>query len=124
MRMKNKTRSAVYFILMHAGFLIYSTYALAGKIASKQEFLSPLFLALYAAVFVILIVYALIWQQVLKVIPLTVATANKTITIVWGIIAGRFIFNEAVSLKMLIGAALILTGIVILSTGKNNEQQS
>lgn len=123
--MKNKS-SVFYFLLMHAGFLVYAFYAVLGKFASKQDFLSPAFILIYIAVFAILFFYALIWQQVLKVIPLVVATANKTITIVWGIVFGKLIFGEQIKLNMILGAVLILTGILILATEKKeaNEHQS
>lgn len=105
---------------MHFGFLVYAFYAVLGKVASKKEFLSPAFILIYIAVFAILFFYALIWQQVLKVIPLVVATANKTITIVWGIVFGKLIFGEKIKANMIFGAALILAGILILATEKTD----
>ena len=41
------------------------------------------------------------------------AFANKAITVVWGIIWGYLFFDEAITLKKLIGAALVMTGIVL-----------
>lgn len=109
--MKNK---ATAFLVMHFAFLLYALYAVIGKIGSQTEFLSVKFIMLYGAVFVLLFLYALLWQQVLKIIPLTVATANKTITIVWGIAFGFFFFREAITLKMIAGAIVILAGILLL----------
>lgn len=111
----NPLTSLLYFILMHAGFVVYAFYAVLGKIASKKELFSPAFIGIYCAVFLLLMIYALIWQQVLKVIPLIIATANKTITIVWGILSGRIFFGEKITLNMIIGGAVILSGIIILS---------
>jgi hypothetical protein len=54
-------------------------------------------MALYFVVFGVLFVYAILWQQVLKKIPLTTAIANKSITIVWGMIFGLLFFEEKVS---------------------------
>lgn len=121
--MKNKKSSLFYFLLMHAGFLIYAFYAILGKTASKKEFLSPAFILIYLAVFVILFMYALIWQQVLKMIPLLVATANKTVTIVWGIVFGKIFFGEQIKMNMIIGAALILLGILLLATENIGEKK-
>lgn len=104
-----------YFILMHLGFLVYAFYAVLGKVASTKQIFSPAFIGIYCAVFLILMVYALIWQQVLKAIPLIIATANKTITIVWGILFGRIFFNEKITLNMIAGGVVILAGILILS---------
>lgn len=100
---------------MHAGFLIYAFYAVLGKVAAAQQIFSPAFIGIYCAVFLILVIYAIIWQQVLKKIPLIIATANKTITIVWGILFGRIFFGEKITLNMIIGGAVILAGILVLS---------
>lgn len=114
--MNKRTSLIFYFILMHIGFILYSFYAVLGKVASSQKLFSPAFIGIYGAVFILLMLYAIIWQQVLKKIPLIIATANKTITIIWGILFGRFFFGEKITLNMVVGGAIILTGILILST--------
>ena len=110
------------FLFMHASFLVYCIYPLLGKIATKYPLLSFQFIALYCVVFAVLFVYALMWQQVLKKISLTTAIANKSITIIWGMIFGLLFFGEKISVKMIIGAILILTGIFVLSTDKSEEK--
>lgn len=110
------------FIFMHAGFLIYSFYTVLGKLAAQYNFLSFRWCVFYAALILILFVYAVIWQQVLKTIPLIIATANKTITIVWGILFGRLFFEEKITLNMIIGGIVILTGILILSFEPQNKE--
>lgn len=111
--MKNKNIS--YFILMHLGFLIYSFYSIVGKISSNEEFLSFKFILCYMIVFFIMGIYALIWQQVLKHIPLSFAISNKSITILWGMLFSYLLFKEQITVKSIIGAILILIGIIILS---------
>lgn len=111
-----------YFILMHAGFLVYAFYAVLGKIAAAKEIFSPAFIGIYCAVFLILVIYAIIWQQVLKKIPLIIATANKTITIVWGILFGRLFFGEKITPNMIIGGAIILAGILVLSIETQSKE--
>lgn len=107
-------------LFMHAAFLVYCIYPLLGKFATRYDMLSFPFLALYCVVFGVLFIYAILWQQVLKRFALTTAIANKSVTIIWGMIFGLLFFKEAVSLKMLIGAGLILSGIFLLSTEKEN----
>lgn len=106
---------------MHAAFLVYTLYPLIGKFATQYEMLSIPFIALYCVVFAILFVYAILWQQVLKRIPLSTAIANKSVTIVWGMIFGLVLFGEQISPKMLLGATLILSGILILATEKDEK---
>lgn len=99
---------------MHFGFLFYTLYAVLGKLAAKEIFLSKHFIILYSIVFLLMAFYALIWQQVLKTIPLSIGIANKSITIVWGMIFGKFIFNDQIKINNILGALLILSGILIL----------
>jgi len=111
------------FLLMHAGFLIYSFYTVIGKIAAKYDFLSLHFCIFYCILIFILFVYAILWQQVLKVIPLSFATANKASTIVWGMLWSYLFFHEEITLKKVIGAIIIISGIILLSTSTKSEEQ-
>ena len=113
-----KHRNLLSFLFMHIAFLVYTLYPLLGKFAMRYEMLSFQFIALYAVVFSVLFLYALLWQQVLKRIPLTTAIANKSVTIIWGMIFGLIFFDEKITLKMFLGALLILSGIFILSMEK------
>lgn len=107
------------FIFMHAGFLIYSFYTVLGKLAAQYNFLSFRWCVFYVALILILFIYAVIWQQVLKHIKLSVATANKAATIVWGMLWSALFFNETITQKKILGALIILGGIILLSTSKD-----
>ena len=109
---------------MHAGFLLYSFYTVIGKFAVKYDFLSLHFCLFYCLLIFILFLYAIIWQQVLKVIPLSFATANKAATIVWGMLWSFLFFQENISLKKIIGAIIIFIGILILSTTSESGEQN
>lgn len=69
-------------------------------------------------------VYAVLWQQVLKKIPLSVASANKAITIIWGIVFGKIVFDEKIKWNMILGAFIILIGIFILLTEKESDKET
>jgi len=103
---------------MHVSFLVYCLYPLIGKFATKFDLFSFNFIALYCVVFAILFLYALLWQQVLKKFPLSTAIANKSVTIIWGMIFGLLFFDEKITPKMFLGTALILSGIILLSMDK------
>lgn len=110
------------YILMHFGFLFYSFYTVLGKIASRYEFLSLNFCIFYCMLIGILFVYAILWQQVLKRIELSIATANKAATIVWGMIWSVVFFKEKLELHQIIGAVVIISGIFVLAySGKQKE---
>ena len=55
----------------------------------------------------------MIWQQVLKRLDLSVAFANKGITIIWGILWGILLFGEKITFGMVIGAIIVIAGIVV-----------
>lgn len=76
---------------------------------------------LVRACFVIMFGYAIIWQQILKRMPLTVAYANRPVTLIWGIIWGALIFGEKVTWNMIAGAAVIFAGIYLV-TGEDGEK--
>lgn len=109
------------FLFMHFGFLFYSFYTVLGKIASKYDFLSVQWMSLYCALIFILAIYALLWQQVLKHVALSVAMANKAITIVWGLVWGVLIFKDTISLRQILGAVIIMTGIVVLAIAEKKD---
>lgn len=109
------------YILMHAVFLLYSFYTVLGKIAAGYDFLSLRFCALYAALITVLAVYAVLWQQVLKRVKLSVAAANKAAVIVWGMVWGALFFGEAVTAKKIAAAAVIAAGILVISSAENES---
>ncbi len=113
-----KKTNILAYIIMHIAFLLYSFYTVTGKIAAKYDFLSFHFCLFYCVLIAILFVYAILWQQVLKVIPLSFATANKAATIVWGMLWSFLFFKEEITLKKILGAGVIIAGIILLSTAK------
>lgn len=111
-----KSEKARTYLFLHGILLVYSLSAVCSKMAAGYPFLSLEFILWYGAVLLLLGVYALVWQQVLKRLPLTTAFANKGITIVWGMLWGALLFGEQLSLTMFIGAALVFVGILLVVT--------
>lgn len=100
-------------LALHLLLMVYSTSGICSKLAAGQPFLSPMFCLYYAAIIGLLGVYAIGWQQIIKRLPLTTAFANKAVTVVWGIVWGAVFFQEPVTPKKLLGAALIVVGVVL-----------
>lgn len=101
------------FIALHLLLLFYSCSSVLSKLAAAQEFLSLGFLICYGGMFMILVVYAVGWQQILKRLPLTVAFANKAVTLVWSMVFGALLFQESIKLNQLIGCALAVVGVIL-----------
>jgi len=102
------------YLMLHGILLLYSFAAICSKKAALSPTFSLEFFAWYAGVLGILVIYALVWQQVLKRLPLFTAFLNKGITIMWGILWGMLIFGESISLTMIIGAAIVFVGIILV----------
>ena len=68
----------------------------------------------YALVLLNLGVYAIVWQQIIKHLPLTTAYANKAIGIVWGILWGILIFHEQLKWNMIVGAIIVIIGVIVV----------
>lgn len=111
-KMKNNNKIR-YFIFLHIIILISSITGIISKIASQQKFLSMKFIILYCLMIFVLGIYAICWQQIIKRLPLTIAYTNKAVTVIWGIVFGRIFFNESITLKQVIGAVIIIIGIVL-----------
>lgn len=112
-----KTLFALHLLLM-----VYSTSGILSKLAAGVDFLSWQFVALYAGIIALLGVYAIGWQQILRRMPLTSAFSNKAVTIVWGIVWGALFFSEPITVGKVIGAALIIAGVVLFAHADGEEQ--
>ncbi|MCF0129425.1 MAG: EamA family transporter [Pseudobutyrivibrio sp.] len=109
--MKNfKTLSLLHLLLM-----VYSMSTICSKMAAGQNFLSLKFCLFYGCLIGLLGIYAIGWQQAIKRLNLTVAYANKAVTVVWGIVWGRVFFDEAITVKKIVGAAIVIGGVVLYS---------
>ena len=109
-----------YFFL-HILVMLYAIGGIFSKRASGTEFLSWDFIFNYGMVLLILMVYAVFWQLILKKLPLTVAMANKSATVIWGLIFGSLIFQERISLSNIIGAVIIIAGIVMVALADDGQ---
>lgn len=73
------------------------------------------FIVLYGCVILLLGVYAVFWQQIIKNMPLTAAYANRAVTVFWGMVWGMIIFKEKITPGKAAGAALVIAGIVLFA---------
>lgn len=109
-----KKNSVKDYILLYIGIFIYSLCSIAGKLASSYPLLSFQFLFFYGLDLIILVIYALFWQQILKYFPLTTAYSNRPLATNFGMMWGVLLFKEVVTIQMMIGAIIILCGIRIV----------
>lgn len=111
---KQKTRMKM-FALLQAGVAIYAAGTVCSKMASAQPVLSLPFVAWLGAQVFMLFLYALIWQQAIKTIELSVAYANKAIGIFWSLLWGVLLFHERVNFGKVAAILLVACGTVLMN---------
>lgn len=108
-------------LLLYALLVLYSISGVFSKIAAGQPFMSASFFICYAAMLLLLGIYAIGWQQVIKHLSLTAAYANRAVTVVLGMVWGVLFFNEPVTAGKAAGVFLVITGIMIYA-GADGEK--
>lgn len=117
-----KKPNIILWVVLHLMLAIYSLSGVFTKLAGTQEFLSPKFILYYGAVLVILGIYAIGWQQIIKRMPLTAAYANKAIGFLWACVYGILFFNEQITIGKIIGGAIVAAGVILFATAGDNEE--
>lgn len=105
-------------ILLNVLFLIYSFVSVCQKSAAteltKNGLSSPLLYLYLAGALVLLVVYALLWQQVLKRVPLSVAYSNKVVTMLWLLLWTYLFFGVVPKWNNYVGIALAVAGVILV----------
>lgn len=109
------TRSKVKdYLALHGIVFLYSIVILSSKLASGYPFLSRGFIFYYAVLNLMSTIYAIVWQQVIKRIPLNTAYATKSMGILWGVLWGSLFFMEKITPMMIVGSLTIVIGILLV----------
>lgn len=95
--------------------VIYTLNSIVAKFATGVEVLSVKFFLCYGAEIMILGVYAICWQQMIKRFELSVAYANRAMAILWTTLWALLIFGEHITLKQGIGIALVVLGTIVVN---------
>jgi len=112
---KSGKKNYLVIVGLHILMMVYSLSSVLSKKASGEKFLSLRFCLFYGGVLFLLALYALFWQQIIKRLPLSFAFANKAVTVIWGMVWGILIFGESISVQRIIGAVIVIIGIVLFS---------
>lgn len=109
------------FLALHLLLLLFAGTTVLSKLAAGEDFLSPRFCLFFGGEFVLLGVYALGWQQILKRLTLTVAYTNKAVTLVWSMVFGVLLFHEQLQLRQVVGCALAVAGVLLFVKADGEE---
>ena len=107
----------VDFLLLELSVLVYSLSTVAANMASKHDFLSFGYILFFGLDFVILAIYAILWQQIIKKFQLSIAYANKSMTLLWSMLWNFLIFSQGITPGKVCGVLLVMVGAVIMNLG-------
>ena len=120
-----KVRNNVYtYILLQISFFIYALSSFFSKLATYNNVEIKNIIICYVLSVFCLWVNAIIWQQILKKMNLSIAYSNKGVTIIWGLIFGIIFFNEEISFEKITGIFIVILGIFILMRKDENKEKS
>ena len=111
-----KSNRKLQYVFMHLSFIVYSFVSVMSKTAASQGLFTGPFFLFFCIVLVLLVIYALLWQQVLKFFPLVKAYSNKGVVVIWNLLWSFLIFNEVITIENIIGSVVVLAGIMVVSS--------
>lgn len=113
---KDKKKFIKNIIILQVIILIYTLSTVTAKFASNEEFLSLKFILFYGLEIFILGVYAILWQQIIKKFEISVAYANRAMSLLWSIVWAIVFFGEQITLKNVIGVIIVIIGTIIVNS--------
>ena len=81
---------------------------------------------LYVFVFLMFFVcfaYAICWQKIIKRFDLNIGYANRSVYLLWSQIWAVFLFGEHLTMRNVLGIAIVLTGVVIVSLSAEQKEK-
>ena len=121
---KSDKKSLIWIAVLHAAFIIYSLSTVLSKLASGEDFLSIKFCGIYGGMILLLGVYAVIWQQVIKKFQLSIAYSNKAVTLMWSMLWNFVIFSEKITPGMVVGVLIVIAGVIVMNSSSEEEAES
>ncbi|NLG04492.1 MAG: EamA family transporter [Clostridia bacterium] len=113
--MESKANTIKKYIKLHLCILVYTGSSVMSKVASTYEFLSLGYILCFFVMFLILGLYAICWQQAIKGFSPSIAYSNKSVTTIWVLIFSQIFFHEGITLKNVIGAVIIILGVILVA---------
>lgn len=95
--------------------LLYACVSLFTKYASQQEFMSWNYTVGLIGAIGVMGLYAVLWQQILKRIELSLAYMFKGTSIVFVMLLAYILFGEQITWNNIVGAIIIISGIVLFA---------
>lgn len=110
------TISVKNILILQAVVVIYTLSSVVAKFATGQELFSFSFFLFYGLEILILGIYAILWQQMIKRFDLSVAYANRAMALLWSAVWAIVLFHDTLALKQVLGIAFVVLGTVIVNS--------
>ena len=104
-----------YIFLLIAINFLYACVSIFIKYASQQEFMSWNYMLSIIGAVGVMGLYAVLWQQVLKRIELSIAYMFKGTSIIFVMLFAYVLFGEQITWNNILGAVIIIIGIVLFA---------
>ena len=105
--------SILKYLALIGTFFIYTTSGVFSKLASQHDFLSLEYIAFLGCTVGVLGVYAILWQQIIKRMDISLAYMFKGTGVIFGLALAHFVFGETITTTNIIGAIIIICGITL-----------
>lgn len=113
--MKKKI-SVKQIILIQMAVVLYTFSGIAGKFAASYDLMSLPFFLCIGLELMMLGCYAIVWQQIIKRFPLSLAYVNRATAIFWSLLWAFLIFGERITWKNIVGIVIIFAGIMVVNS--------
>ena len=110
-------------LILQAVVVIYTLSSVVAKAATGKELFSFSFFLFYGLEIIILGVYAILWQQMIKRFDLSVAYANRAMALLWSALWAVLLLHETLDPTQLAGIALVILGTVIVNTDTPEKKE-
>lgn len=120
--MEKKGVTLKNILLLQAIIIIYTVSSVMAKLASGSKGDMLRMLLFLGMEFVILAIYAVLWQQMIKRFDLSVAYANRSMAILWSMIWAVLFFHDEITVRNVLGVLIVLLGTVIINLDAKEEQ--
>ncbi|RKM54494.1 transporter [Butyrivibrio sp. X503] len=114
----------VDILQIQSAVVIYSLSTVAANLASKHDFLSWKYILFFGLEFFILGVYAIVWQQMIKKFQLSIAYANKALTLMWSMLWNFVIFSQGITPWKVVGVVLVVIGVMVMNLSGEEEKEN
>jgi len=109
----------IYILILQLAALLHSFGGIFSKLGSQHDVFSIHFVVFYFFAIMTLVLYAFVWQILLKKVKLSSAYSSRSTSIIWTMIWGVVIFSETITPFMIIGSVLVIIGVIIM--GANDD---